>query len=132
MRDLPVGKFSVRYSSVAIIVAALFTFLAIAAQAKEPSPQLVNPLEGRSDVVEDGRSLFSQYCSHCHGQSAIQGERPRDLRRLTLRYGDEAPNVFRETTSTGRLDRGLPAWKDVLSDDVLWRIFTFLQTVQTQ
>lgn len=115
-----------------MIAAALCTFPAVAAQAEKEKPQLVNPLEGRSDVVEDGRSLFSQYCSHCHGQNAVQGERPRDLRRLKLRYGDEAPKVFFETTSTGRLDKGMPVWKDVLSDDVLWRIFTFLQTVQTQ
>lgn len=116
----------------AMIAAALSTFPAVAAQAEEAKPQLVNPLEGRSDVVEDGRSLFSQYCSHCHGQNAVQGERPRDLRRLKLRYGDEAPKVFFETTSTGRLDKGMPVWKGVLSDDALWRIFTFLQTVQTQ
>jgi len=34
--------------------------------------------------------------------------------------------------SRGRPDKGMPVWKDVLSDDVLWRIFTYLQTVQTE
>lgn len=115
-----------------MITAALCTFPAVAAYAEDAKPQLVNPLEGRSDVVEDGRSLFSQYCSHCHGQNAVQGERPRDLRRLKLRYGDQAPNTFYETISAGLLDRGMPAWKGVLSDDALWRIYTFLQTVQTE
>lgn len=91
-----------------------------------------NPFAGRADVVEEGRSLFNQYCSHCHGPNAVQGERPRDLRRLNIRYGDKASTAFYETVNTGRMDVGMPVWKGVLSDDVLWRIFTYLQTVQTQ
>ena len=51
-------------------------------------------MEGSADVIAEGRSLFNQYCAHCHGPNAIQGERPLDLRRLTLRYGQEAPTVF--------------------------------------
>jgi mono/diheme cytochrome c family protein len=79
-----------------------------------------------------GRSLFNQHCGHCHGPNAIQGERPLDLRRLTLRYGERAPTVFDETMNKGRLTKGMPAWKGVLSDEVLRRIFIYLQTVQTQ
>jgi len=83
-------------------------------------------------VIEEGRSLFNQYCAHCHGPNAIQGERPLDLRRLTLRYGQGAAAVFDETVGKGRLDKGMPVWKGVLTDDVLRRIFIYLQTVQTR
>jgi polar amino acid transport system substrate-binding protein len=93
---------------------------------------VTNPLEGRSDLVDDGRSLFNQYCAHCHGPNAIQGERPRDLRRLKLRYGGGAPKAFYESVSRGRPDKGMPVWKGTLSDDALWRIFTYLQTLQTE
>lgn len=34
--------------------------------------------------------------------------------------------------STGRLAKGMPLWKGVLSDETLRRIFMYLQTVQTQ
>ncbi len=91
-----------------------------------------NPLEGRADVVDEGRSLFNQYCSHCHGPNAVQGERPRDLRRLKIRYGNDATDVFYTTVSTGIADKGMPVWKGVLSDDVLWQIYTYLQSVQAQ
>jgi mono/diheme cytochrome c family protein len=101
-------------------------------RAEQPTRTIENPFAGRADLVDDGRSLFNQYCSHCHGPNAVQGERPRDLRRLGIRYGDRAPTVFYETVSTGRLDMGMPVWKGVLSDDVLWQIFTYLQTVQAQ
>ena len=99
--------------------------------AEESGSATANPLEGRADLVDEGRSLFNQYCAHCHGPNAIQGERPRDLRRLNLRHGREAARVFYETANRGRPDKGMPTWKGVLSDDTLWRIFTFLETVQT-
>jgi mono/diheme cytochrome c family protein len=115
------------------VVAAVLCLSWIEAGAAEVTAGIVtNPFEGRSDLVEDGHGLFNQYCAHCHGPNAIQGERPRDLRRLTLRYGQQAPKVYYETVSHGRLDKGMPVWKGVLSDDVLWRIFTYLETVQTQ
>jgi polar amino acid transport system substrate-binding protein len=102
-----------------------------AAKAQQAAATITNPFEGRADVIDEGRSLFNQYCAHCHGTNAYQGERSRDLRRLNLRYGHQAPQVFYEAVSNGRLDKGMPVWKTVLSDDVLWQIFTFLQTVQT-
>jgi mono/diheme cytochrome c family protein len=92
---------------------------------------ITNPFAGRADVIDEGRSRFNQYCAHCHGTNAYQGERPRDLRRLNLRYGQQAPRVFYEVVSNGRLDKGMPVWTTVLSDEVLWQIFTFLETVQT-
>jgi mono/diheme cytochrome c family protein len=113
-----------------VVVSALFVS-ARAAPASAQQAAVTNPLSGRADVIDEGRSLFNQYCAHCHGTNAYQGERPRDLRRLTLRYGHEAPRVFYETVTKGKLDKGMPVWKPALSDDALWQIFTFLETVQT-
>jgi mono/diheme cytochrome c family protein len=112
-------------------LATAFCLAAATVAAENTAGPLANPLERRADVVDEGRSLFNQYCAHCHGTNAYQGERSRDLRRLKLRYQSQAPRVFYEAVSNGRLDKGMPVWKSVLSDDVVWRIFTFLETVQT-
>ena len=90
----------------------------------------VNPYSGKPEFVTEGGSLLNQYCSHCHGQWAEQGERPRDLRRLRIRYGDDAIVTFWTTVNNGRILKGMPIWKGVLTDDVLWKIYTFLETVQ--
>jgi mono/diheme cytochrome c family protein len=128
-----VGRRWVAFLSGALVAAAVLALSSMDARTAEPAgAALSNPLEGRSDLVDEGRGLFNQYCSHCHGPNAIQGERPRDLRRLKLRYGREAPKVYYETVNRGRLDKGMPVWRDVLTEDVLWRIFTYLQTVQTE
>ena len=60
----------------------------------------------------------------------VEAERPRDLRRLKLRYGDDMIVTFYATVQNGRMDKGMPVWKGVLPDDTLWRIYSFLETVQ--
>lgn len=129
--DRPASLFSRLLWGSAVLIALLFISWAAAKSAEVTAAPVTNPFEGREDLVEDGRGLFNQYCAHCHGPNAVQGERPRDLRRLKIRYGQEAPQVYYRTVNQGRPDKGMPVWKGVLSDDVLWRIFTYLQTVQT-
>jgi mono/diheme cytochrome c family protein len=118
-------------AAIAALVIALQLVASAWAHASSADGAPVNPFEGKIEVAEEGRSLFNQYCAHCHGPNAVQGERPRDLRRLKARYGDDAAKVFYETISTGLPDKGMPVWKGVLSDEVLWRIYTYLQTVQS-
>ena len=123
---------AISWLSVVVVFLALLPFGVPKAEQPTRTTEIENPFAGRADLVEEGRSLFNQYCSHCHGPNAVQGERPRDLRRLSIRYGNAASTVFYETVTTGRMDAGMPVWKGVLTDDVLWRIFTYLQSVQTQ
>ena len=113
-----------------VAAAALLAAATLARADEETKP--VNPYAGDASVVEEGGSLFNQYCSHCHGQWADQGERPRDLRRLKLRYGDDAITAFLTTVNEGRLDKGMPVWKGVLPEATLWKIFTFLMTKQSE
>lgn len=113
-----------------IATSALLAAATLARADEEAKP--VNPYAGDASVVEEGGSLFNQYCSHCHGQWADQGERPRDLRRLKLRYGDDAISTFLTTVNEGRLDKGMPVWKGVLPEETIWKIFTFLMTKQSE
>ncbi len=91
---------------------------------------VVNPYEGDAARIAEGRSLFNQYCAHCHAPNAISPDPPKDLRRLKMRYGERMAEVFRFTVTHGRPDRGMPNWEGVLDDPALWTIFTFLQSVQ--
>jgi len=124
------GAGSIAGSAVVFFVVVLCVLSPGVVRAQQAAATITNPFSGRADVIEEGRGLFNQYCAHCHGTNAYQGERPRDLRRLSLRYGREAPRVFYETATKGKLDKGMPVWKTVLSEDALWQIFTFLETVQ--
>ncbi len=109
---------------------ATLMFLCTAAAAEDERP--VNPFDGKPEIASEGNGLFNQYCSHCHGPDAVQGERPRDLRRLKIRYGDDAIAVFYKTINNGRMEKGMPVWKGVLSEETMWKIYTFLSSIQTQ
>jgi polar amino acid transport system substrate-binding protein len=89
----------------------------------------------RDDVgsasAEAGKEVFNASCAHCHGVDAVQGERRIDLRRLQLRYGENARATFWTTVHEGRPSKGMPAWKEVLTDDVLNDIYAYLITIQT-
>jgi polar amino acid transport system substrate-binding protein len=81
-------------------------------------------------AVKEGRSLFNQTCAHCHGPDASTGQSERNLRRLSARYGDDMPNVFRSTVINGRPDKGMPVWGEVLDEKTIDRIYDYLVTVQ--
>ncbi len=115
-----------------VALAVTLVCLPVVAASDETSGRPTNPYAGDKAMAKEGGSLFNQYCSHCHGPWADQAERVRDLRRLRIRYGDDAISAFYTTVSTGRLDKGMPVWKGVLRDDVLWKIYTFLETVQEE
>ncbi|MEO8039054.1 MAG: c-type cytochrome [Betaproteobacteria bacterium] len=115
-------------------IAMLLALVLVSARAgsEEAVTRPVNPYSGDAEIAKEGASLFNQYCSHCHGPYAEQGERVRDLRRLRIRYGDDAIATFYTTVNNGRLDKGMPVWKGVLRDEIFWKIYTFLETVQSE
>lgn len=102
-----------------------------------PSPVLAqdektNPFKGDADAVRAGRSVFNQHCSHCHSPNAMNPEPRTDLRRLKRRYGDNMANVALQTITDGRVANGMPPWKEILSEEAIWKIMTFLESVQSQ
>ena len=120
-----------RHAAAALIATAMLLLAQVGVGAEE-AQRPVNPYAGNADVAQEGKSLFNQYCSHCHGPDAVQGERPRDLRRLQIRYRDDAIVAFYTTINNGRMDKGMPVWKGVLTEEVMWKIFTFLSSIQTE
>jgi mono/diheme cytochrome c family protein len=110
-----------------VIAAVLLLAPVATARAQAPLPR---PSGSTTEVVAEGQSLFNQYCSHCHGPNAVQGERPRDLRRLRLRYGDNWRDMLLSTVERGRPERGMPSWKGTLSDETISKISVFLEHVQ--
>jgi ABC-type amino acid transport substrate-binding protein/cytochrome c5 len=86
---------------------------------------------GNSASARAGKEVFNATCAHCHGTDAVQSERRIDLRRLQLRYGENTRATFWTTTHEGRPSKGMPAWKEVLTDEVLNNVYAYLITVQT-
>ena len=84
------------------------------------------------EMIAAGKEVFNGICAHCHGPDAVQGVKKIDLRRLTLRYGDGAHNMFWKTVHEGRPAKGMPTWKGVFTDEQFTQIFAFLSSIQSK
>ncbi|WP_347338675.1 c-type cytochrome [Bradyrhizobium zhanjiangense] len=85
-----------------------------------------------AETIGAGKEIFNGTCAHCHGPDAIQSERKIDLRLLRHRYGDDMRDTFWKTVHEGRPAKGMPAWKEVYTDDQFDSIYSFLLTVQVE
>jgi polar amino acid transport system substrate-binding protein len=89
-----------------------------------------NPFAGSQAAAQAGHALFNETCAHCHGPDAVTGISERNLRHLQLRYGDHMAETFHTTVLQGRLEKGMPTWAGTLDEDTIWKIYTYLQTIQ--
>src|SRR5574337_47097 len=83
-------------------------------------------------MASEGKDVFNGTCAHCHGPDAVQSVKKIDLRRLKLRYGDGALNMFWKTVHEGRPSKGMPTWKEVFSDKQFEDVYAYLSTLQSK
>lgn len=107
------------------------------APAGPPAPAAVpagrvNPFHGDPAALTAGRTLFNVHCSHCHSPNAQSPDAQRDLRLLHTRYGEQVNEVFYTTVTQGRPAKGMPPWGPILNEETIWKIKTFLESVQRQ
>jgi polar amino acid transport system substrate-binding protein len=98
--------------------------------ARPETPPAVASPSMPDGLIRLGRSLFNQHCSHCHAPNAMSPEPTRDLRRLALRYGAKMRETAYATITVGRIDKGMPAWKDLLGEEGIQNVLGFLESVQ--
>jgi mono/diheme cytochrome c family protein len=101
---------------------ALMTTLAGAQGSAAPDlKQLTDP-----QWIAQGRETFVQTCGNCHGAEGDAGK-ARPFRERV----DWDPQAIHDVIANGRR-RGanvMPAWKDSLSDDEIWRITAYIRSL---
>lgn len=93
------------------------------AQMRKIWPNL--PPNQDAAAVARGRSLFASNCSFCHGVDASGGNGGPDLMRSVLVNHDERGDLIGPTIHNGRVDKGMPAFKD-LTDAQVQDLVAFL------
>lgn len=89
-----------------------------------------NPYRKDANAVRIGASAFNQNCARCHGLEAISGGIAPDLRYLPL--GDEGDEIFMERIRKGAVRDGrvyMPPFEGILSQEAMWTIRAWLETV---
>ncbi|WP_096700613.1 cytochrome c-550 PedF [Magnetospirillum sp. 15-1] len=95
--------------------------------------QQENPYRGNKRAIEIGDSAFNQNCARCHGLGAISGGIAPDLRYLP--EGLEGDEWFLERIRHGAVRDGrvyMPKFEGILSQEAMWAIRAWLETVREQ
>lgn len=89
---------------------------------------LANPYAGNATRAAEGAKLFVSYnCMDCHGADGSGAMAP-SLQDTRWHFGSTAGDIF-ESIYEGRPD-GMPAWGGRIADDQIWRLVTYVQTLE--
>lgn len=95
----------------------------------EPPPVRSNPYAGNEIAAREGHKLFGWYnCSGCHGAYGGGGMGP-NLRDPVWIYGGSPDEVF-ASISEGRAN-GMPSWATKIPEEQIWKIVTYIETLNT-
>jgi PQQ-dependent dehydrogenase (methanol/ethanol family) len=72
-----------------------------------------------SSVLEQGRSLFNNYCARCHGMNAVSNQIAPDLRQLHPLWHDQFVNVV---LNGSMASAGMPSFAGVLNKDQVFAV----------
>lgn len=98
---------------------------ATAAAADTPSGggQGAGSLVAAPDVYA-GWKTFHVYCYRCHGVDAIGGSLAPDLRNSVK--GAVTHDIFVQTVTEGRLEKGMPSWKALLDPPQIEELYVYV------
>lgn len=74
----------------------------------------------------EGWKMFSVYCYRCHGVDAMGGGIAPNLRHSVSSEGSVTHDVFITTVTNGRLDKGMPTWKALLSPEQMEDLWQYI------
>jgi cytochrome c len=80
-----------------------------------------------SKVEYDGWKTYHTYCDRCHGQDALGSTLAPNLRRSVGPEGSASHDVFIQRVTDGVVDKGMPAWKGVLTPEQIESIYAYVR-----
>src|SRR5690242_20348914 len=89
-----------------------------------------NPYRGNDTAIAIGKSAYNQQCARCHGIGGVSGGLAPDLRSLDKGDGgdkDYLPPMRKGVYRDGRTL--MPKYEGVLSQEAMWAIRAFLETI---
>lgn len=92
-----------------------------------------NPYRGHPQAIALGASAYNQNCARCHGLEAVSGGIAPDLRYLPK--GDEGDELYLMRVRKGSSRDGrvhMPPFEGILSQEALWAIRAWLETVHEE
>ena len=109
-----------------MVILGLTAWAPVIAQAQEfkPPSNLTSPA-----MIAEGRAFYNRSCAgQCHGVDGQEGFEGPSLVGKT--YLD--PTFVYVTLITGRPGSAMPSWKGRLTDDELWKVIAYVNSLRDQ
>jgi putative heme-binding domain-containing protein len=115
---------------VLVVVGLISVGPVIAAQRRGgPPPGPPNPFQGQPQAVQEGREIYNQQCTGCHGFDGGPGEMGPALGLEGRRYALQTASDIFGAIKNGIPATGMPAVSD-LSDDQIWKVTAYIQALR--
>ncbi len=120
-------------ATVLLMITSLSTFAGILPQELPPDHPPLQPTLPLRPSANQGKAVYAESCAPCHGETG-KGDGPSASGLPAPPTDFTAPdpllslapqsifNVIKE----GRLERGMPPWKNRLSDEAMWAVAAYL------
>jgi mono/diheme cytochrome c family protein len=83
-----------------------------------------NPFAGDAEEIADGQRLYKNTCYICHLDN---GGRGPDLKKSKL-----VDTAFIRIVREGRKGTQMPAWREKLTEEEMWKIYAFIRSTADQ
>ena len=113
-----------------IAVAVVGAGLSVAAQRRGgPPPGPPNPFEGQPQAVQEGRAIYNEKCTACHGFDGGAGEMGPALGLEGRRYAIQIPSEIFGAIKNGIPATGMPPMPE-MSDEQIWKVAAYIQALR--
>jgi cytochrome c oxidase cbb3-type subunit III len=116
---------------IVIAAAVLATSVALPAQrgggrgADAAGPP--NPFAGNAAAIEEGRTVYNQTCTACHGVDGAAGEMGPALGVPARRYAQSTDAQLFDAIKNGVAGTPMPPFGRELSDDAVWKVAAYIR-----
>jgi len=113
------------------VVLAMSVGLSLSAQRRGGGPPAgpPNPFQGQPAAIEQGRAIYNQKCTVCHGFDGSAGEMGPALGLEGRRFALQSPSEIFGAIKNGIPATGMPPTPDIPDDDI-WKVTAYIQALR--
>ena len=118
--------------TLALMAAALICGGGVSMSAQRrggPPPGPKNPFEGQPAAIEEGRGVYNQRCTTCHGFDGAAGEMGPALGLEGRRYAMQNASEIFGAIKNGIPATGMPPAAD-MPDEQIWKVAAYIQALR--